>query len=309
MFTCQRFSSSALKVSTLTVILTLLSNGAWAQKEAEISLFRRAFLPTTLTIEAGGTVTWVWEAGTHMITSGASSNPEDQPGELFEQLVDENNPTFSFTFSEPGNYSFFDAENEQAGGVGVITVLSDARTFRVGVVDNAYIPEDIAIFEGDTIHWEHEPMEAFHTVTSGASSAPEHNPGALFDEESSEAKPNFFYTFEEADFYPYFCRPHEHLDMVGTVLVQTKFIRGDFNLDQKLNLGDAVHMLRHQFLGEKITGCLDAADFNDDGQNNLSDPIEFLNFQFLGGPAPRAPYPGRGPDRTDDGLVCVVAAE
>lgn len=279
-----------------------------AQEAAEIQLFNRAFLPTQVTIDAGGQVTWTLVEGEHVITSGLSSSPDDRPGELFEVVVNEENPVFTFTFDTPGDYPFFDALNEQAGGVGVITVRSFSRTFRVGVVDNAYIPEDIRIFAGDTIHWEHEPMEAFHTVTSGASSAPEDRPGELFDEESSDQKPNFFYTFDDAGFFPYFCRPHEHLDMVGTVLVQELFTRGDFDLDGSLDIGDVIQMLRHQFAGVAVTDCLDAADVNDDGLLALSDPVELLHYLFLGAAAPPAPFPAPGPDRTEDELVCVKVA-
>ena len=56
---------------------------------------------------------------------------------------------------------------------------------------------------------------------------PEENPGALFDEESSDLNPIFVYRFTEADTFPYFCRPHEAMGMKGVVHVQKTFVRGD----------------------------------------------------------------------------------
>lgn len=290
------------------LLLTLpahLPAGDTGSPENEIRMFANAFVPPVRSVRAGETVTWTWVEGEHLVTSGVSSRPEDNPGELFEGRVDEAHPTFSHRFGEPGEFNFFDALNEN-GLVGTITVLTDAMDFPVRVVDNDYLPADVAIFEGDTVEWQHDPMEAFHTVTSGASSQPEDNPGALFDAESSDARPLFRHTFDTPMFVPYFCRPHEQLGMKGTVLVQRKFIRGDFNLDGTIDITDPILILEALFLrSTEFRGCLDAADFDDNGSVEVNDPVGSLFLQFAGGVVVPPPYPAPGPDRTDDDLRCM----
>jgi len=292
-----------LTAGAVSVVVTLVSCPGKAG-DAAIQMLDQSFFPLFVEIPVGGEVTWEWISGEHRVKSGASSNPEDHPGELFDAPVDNAHPTFTYRFSEPGNYPFFDGLHEQTGGTGMVTVLSDAMTFLVGVVDNTFIPENLYIFAGDTVHWEHEPDEALHTVTSGRSSRPEDNPGALFDEESSDDKPSFFYTFERAGFYPYFCRHHEHMGMVGTVLIQQRFIRGDSTGEEKVDISDAIQILKTLFLGAPYSGCRDAFDANDSGRVDVTDAIFLLTFLFLGGVEIPAPFPSPGPDRTDDDLLC-----
>jgi hypothetical protein len=87
---------------------------------------------------------------------------------------------------------------------------------------------------------------------------------------------------------------------IGASLVQgalgTQFIRGDADLNRRVNLTDAVHILMALFMGGPQLACLDAADANDVARVDISDPIFILNFLFLGGPRPPAPYPEPGED-------------
>ena len=293
-------------IVTLAVLCTRPILAGNPDEPATINMFGPAFLPTNVSIRNGLTVTWIWEAGTHIVAAGS---PDDglEPGDrLFYAEVDEENQSFTYRFDVPGEYAFFDALNPVTGGIGNVSVLTDAITHRVGVVDNAYIPEDLYIFEGDTVWWELECMEAFHTVTSGASSDPADNPGALFDAESSDDKPNFFWTFETPEVFPYFCRPHEDLGMVGTVIIQRKFIRGDYTLNGVIDISDAINLLRTLILGDPPLGnCPDAADANDDGMADITDAIHILSFEILGSVSIPRPHPAPGPDRTDDGLLCM----
>ncbi len=55
------------------------------------------------------------------------------------------------------------------------------------------------------------------------------------------------------------------------------FVRGDANLDRKLELADAVFALNYLFLGTVSTYCLDALDTTDDGGLSISDPINVLS--------------------------------
>jgi hypothetical protein len=83
----------------------------------------------------------------------------------------------------------------------------------------------------------------------------------------------------------------------------TIFIRGDANLDDLVNIGDAVAMLDHLFSAAPAL-CLDALDANDDGNADIADPIALLSYLFSGGEQLPDPFPGAGTDPTADSLDC-----
>lgn len=84
----------------------------------------------------------------------------------------------------------------------------------------------------------------------------------------------------------------------------TRFIRGDSNGDERVDITDAVFILLYLFQGGHIFPCYDAADADDTGAVNITDSIYLLDHLFKGGPAPPAPYPTLGIDRTQDSLIC-----
>lgn len=265
----------------------------------DITFFNSAFVPTTVTIEAGDTVNFVWAAGVHTVTSGVSSDPADDPGALFDVSLDAAHPLFSYTFTATGTYSFFDRLHE-TGLVG--TVIVQPHEVVVEIVDNAFTPEHVYVFAGDSVRWQW--IEGTHTVTSGASSSPADNPGALFNAVSTQAQPVFIHVFAVPGVYPYFCLPHEAMGMGGSVTVQRLFVRGDVNRDQAVNIADPIALLAHLFGGEPAPACPDAADANDDGVLDISDAVRILA-RLFGGSAPLPPpYPSPGPDRTADVLLC-----
>jgi hypothetical protein len=71
----------------------------------------------------------------------------------------------------------------------------------------------------------------------------------------------------------------------------THFLRGDFNGDGGVDLGDAIASLSFLFRGSRPSTCMDAANANGIGGFDLSDPIFTLTWFFLGGPQPPAPGP------------------
>ncbi len=291
----------------LWIVGAVTSAGNSLAGDPTIDMFQAAFLPQSLSIQPGDTVRWVWQRGTHTIASGlpdGAPGTVDEPGAIFEGLVDEFHPTFSHTFSEfqADGFAFFCRQHPNQ--IGFVQISSGEFSFRVAVVDNVFNPQIVHVFEGDTVRWEHEPMEDDHTVTSGLSSEPSDLPGALFDALSSDALPVFAFQFLKAGEYPYFCRPHEHMGMKGRIHVQKKFVRGDASGEGFVNITDAISILNFLFLGEPARDCRDALDSNDDGVVNLGDPIFTLNFLFLGGVKMPAPYPLPGGDRTDDLLPC-----
>ena len=86
-------------------------------------------------------------------------------------------------------------------------------------------------------------------------------------------------------------------------LVPLRFIRGDINQDNTLDVSDAITILLHLFKGQEI-GCLDAADVDDDGRILITDAISVLDYLFKGEGAPKAPFPEPGIDPTEDNLNC-----
>ncbi len=292
----------------LGMLLGMLLGAGQRVEATEILFFQSSFLPQSVTIQKGGTITFAWRRGIHTVTSGlpdGEPGTPDEPGARFETLLDEENPTFSyaFDFDETEGLAFFDRENP--GQIGFIKIDSGEETVRVGIVDNAFLPDVSYIFAGDSVRWEHEPNEMFHTVTSGRSSRPADNPGALFDEESSNAKPIFVYRFPEAGDNPYFCRPHEAMNMDGIVHVQPLFLRGDASGDGTVDMSDAIAIVTLLFDGGIAASCYDALDANDDGQVDVSDAVFDLLFLFTGRVSLPAPYPVKGPDRTEDELYCL----
>ncbi len=89
------------------------------------------------------------------------------------------------------------------------------------------------------------------------------------------------------------------------VIPATPFVRGDFNDDGGVNIGDPIGVLDYLFSATEETRCLDAGDPNDDGAVDLTDAVYLLNFLFLSAVAPGAPFPDCGEDPTPDRLECV----
>ena len=296
-----------LRVLRASVVICFLGAGLVRADDQTIEFFTNSFLPQSVSVDLGDKVSWVWRAGSHTITSGLPDGQPgtiDEPGSLFDAPVDQAHPGYSYTFIQnfPDGLSFFCRNHPSQ--IGTIATSTGEATFRVGVVDNVFIPDEIYIFEGDSIRWEHEFNEGFHTVTSGLSSRPEDHPGELFDAESSNDRPNFTYRFDGAGDYPYFCIPHEDMGMKGVIRVQKRFLRGDAASDGVLDLTDVHALLGFLFLDEPASACPDAMDANDDGAVDISDPLYLLFFLFDAGPPPPKPRILPGADRTDDDLLC-----
>jgi CD109 antigen len=103
-----------------------------------------------------------------------------------------------------------------------------------------------------------------------------------------------------------FHRVSGDIEVKGSTITPSEFIRGDANSDQVVNISDPVATLTFLFVaaGEVALSCDDAADTNDDGSLDLSDAVTTLNYLFLGGVAPPAPFPAKGTDPTEDSLGC-----
>jgi plastocyanin len=286
----------------LKLLLGVLAAALWAgpsgAAERVVEMYDLVFIPTAFSVEVGDAVTWVWREGSHHITSGLSSDDPDAGG-LFDAPIDAQHPSYTYVFEAAGNFAFFDRLNEAASFVGSITVVP--YQVEVEVVDLAFTPEEVFIFEGDGLQWTW--IEGSHTITSGSGSA-DPQVGRLFDAPSNQGSPLYTYAFNSAGDYSYFCRPHEEMGMRGKVVVQRRFVRGDLTGDGTLDISDAVLTLGVLFLGTPARDCLDAADTNDDGTVDVSDAVFVLEHLFLGGRDIPPPFPRPGPDRTEDNLQC-----
>jgi plastocyanin len=78
-----------------------------------------------------------------------------------------------------------------------------------------FFPSDLQATEGQTVTWNNTDT-IDHTVTSGANGVPDGKFDQLLHPGDS-----FQFTFTQAGAYPYFCRFHISMGMVGTVTVQT----------------------------------------------------------------------------------------
>ncbi len=85
--------------------------------------------------------------------------------------------------------------------------------------------------------------------------------------------------------------------------VDPGFIRGDVNVDGKVNISDVIRLLNYLFRSWDAPSCAKAADANDDGSLNIGDATWTLFHLFH---ARAMPQPGRfcGVDPSRDRLGC-----
>jgi hypothetical protein len=83
-----------------------------------------------------------------------------------------------------------------------------------------------------------------------------------------------------------------------------RFIRGDANIDGRINVSDPVYTLRYIYTRDRQLSCVDAGDSNDDGVIDSSDVIYTLNYLFISGTVIPPPLQACGSDPSDDGLTC-----
>ena len=84
--------------------------------EGDVTLVSLNFMPETLTVSVGDTVTWVnGESITHTITSGTFSDVDETTGlrgseaadGVFDEKLSEKGGTFSYTFETAGTFQYF----------------------------------------------------------------------------------------------------------------------------------------------------------------------------------------------------------
>ena len=88
---------------------------------------------------------------------------------------------------------------------------------------------------------------------------------------------------------------------------EPSFRRGDVNIDEKVNIADAIFILSYYLKNQPSPDCLDSADTNDDGQINSEDAKVLLSYLFAQGASLPAPFQSCGVDPTGDNLMCRIS--
>jgi plastocyanin len=101
-------------------------------------------------------------------------------------------------------------------GLFVLTFFAPALFAAVGVSieDNFYTQKDITVPAGTMVVWT-DNGSSLHTVTSGTVGAA----SGLFDSGTLSTGNKFSFTFTKAGTFPYFCKFHGNVGMVGSVTV------------------------------------------------------------------------------------------
>ena len=86
--------------------------------------FTNTFSPSSLTINVGDTVTWVWAAPEHSTTSGNSCTADGK----WDSGVQNDPFSFSFTFTSAGTYPYFCTVHCSIGMTGQIVVQEPPAT-------------------------------------------------------------------------------------------------------------------------------------------------------------------------------------
>ncbi len=185
------------------------------------------FLPQSITVTAGSTVTWSNYDGaiTHTSTSDTA---------VWDSGPLSNGQSFQYTFNTPGTYPYYCTVHPDTmhGTVNVVagctptstptltftrtrtitptstpTASCTPVTRSVMMADFVYNPQIITVTQGSTISWWNEGPSA-HTSTSdtGAWDSGNVNPGGTFQ-----------FTFGSPGAYPYHCTLHPQ--MLGTIIV------------------------------------------------------------------------------------------
>jgi plastocyanin len=85
------------------------------EESFRVGVVDNAFQPHDVFIFSGDSVLWSHEPNEmlHTVTSGLSSAPADNPGELFDEESSEAHPLFEYRFAAPGEYPYFCRPHEE----------------------------------------------------------------------------------------------------------------------------------------------------------------------------------------------------
>lgn len=157
-----------------------------------------------------------------------------------------------------------------------------ATTHTVELVGFEFIPRDLVIDVGDTVHWVW--VTGFHNVESGTIVAGTGVPDGNFLSGNPTSGVTFDLVFDQAmldanpmpgNIYVYYCVVHAGLNMAGTITV---IVAGDLDRDTDVDVEDqriATMCMAGPDNGAPPAGCsqeqMDRADADEDGDVDLLD--------------------------------------
>ncbi len=185
----------------------------------DVNIVDRSFQPSSLTVSAGGSVTWaIADGDEHTVTATDSS---------WDSGIFGPGATYTRSFADPGTYPYFCIIHPDM--TGTITVLGDAGDppppppppdpepdptpppppvdGDVNIFDFGYTPGTLTVGVGSSVTWSNTGA-APHTVT---------DTGGTFDSGFLFAGDTYSRSFAAAGTYDYFCTLHP--EMTATVVV------------------------------------------------------------------------------------------
>lgn len=165
------------------------------------------------------------DASDEDVTAEAAASPTEEPEDPDPTATEEPEPTPEPTATaaeeatatiEPEPDPTATSEPDDGDDEGEEHIIS--------IVDNAFDPDEIEIAPGDTITWVNDGGQ-MHTSTLDPEIARDPENAVLpdgaetWDSGDMEPGDEFSITLDVPGEYIYFCRPHEALDMIGTIVV------------------------------------------------------------------------------------------
>jgi plastocyanin len=99
-----------------------LALAAWPAQAAsvDVKVDNYSFSPATVTINPGDTVRWLWEGGSHTVTSGAGCSPDGR----WSFPADGSPTAGEFTFNDVGTYPYYCRPHCHSGMAGQVVVAA-----------------------------------------------------------------------------------------------------------------------------------------------------------------------------------------
>ena len=82
------------------------------------------FQPTTVTIQPGDTVQWVWNTSGHSVVSGNTDGATGIPDGRFNSGLQNQNFVYNYTFQDPGSFTYYCGPHYSMGMHGLVNVAA-----------------------------------------------------------------------------------------------------------------------------------------------------------------------------------------
>ena len=275
--------------STVVLAPALLSAAVVKVGTSEIPTPK--FVPSSVQIAAGDTLRWYQIDGDHSATSGTGSG-DPSAGLLFNGSITIVTPTYDHQFNTPGVFHDFCIPHETFGMTGTVTVTPAVAAHVTAIDDGSprFEPATVTIQQGQTVEWVWDSGD--HTVTSGAGSS-DPNAGLMLNSSLNMFVPAVQLTFNTAGTFPFFCVPHEFMDMKMTVKVIPPCScpcafdpRCDGVVSDVLDVSDTINRAFRGFAPNQDPACpFERTDVDASGATDVLDVTKVINVAFRGNSA------------------------